>query len=217
LTPVVAGFPTRRLIVQVGAVQVTLLVVKRLEDYVDTDALLREADAPEPPYWAHVWAGSRVLARRLTKIDCSGRRVVDVGAGVGLAGIVAAKRGAAVTAIDTAHAAMCFARANAALNGCSVAAVQADLHQPALRGRFDYCLAADVTYQPSLQVALADFLATHLAPDGTAWCAESVRTSDQGFRGACERYGFTVTEEDVRELDDAREVIVRLTTVRQKR
>ena len=34
MTPVVAGFPTRRLTLRFGAEQITLLVVKRLEDYV---------------------------------------------------------------------------------------------------------------------------------------------------------------------------------------
>jgi hypothetical protein len=71
-----------------------------------------------------------------------------------------------------------------------------------------------VTYDPLLQVAVADFLVAHLASGGRAWCAESVRTFDQGFRHACERRGLLVREHEEREPDDGREVSVRITEVR---
>ena len=210
----IAGYPTRSLTLPFGAEQLSLLVVRRLEDYVDTDALLRDADAPEPPYWAHLWTGSRALARLVaTEIDCAGRRVVEVGCGLGLVGIVAARRGAAATLIDTARAGLAFARANAALNGCVVNVLQTDIRRAGISGPFDLCLAAEVTYEPALQIALADFLAVQLAPNGRAWCAESVRTTDQGFRRACESHGLHVTELEVREPDEPHDVSVRITRV----
>jgi predicted nicotinamide N-methyase len=210
----VAGYATRQHELTFGDLRVWLLTVGRLEDYVDGEELLRNADAPEPPYWAHLWPGSRALARLVaTEIDCRGRRVIDIGCGVGLVGVVAARCGAAVTAIDNAHAALRFANRNAALNGCDVAAIQTDLRRTGVRGRFDYCFAADVTYDPALQTALADFLADHLSAGGRAWCAESVRTFDQGFRRACEARGLRVTERMLQEPDDGRTVGVRLSTV----
>lgn len=213
---VVAGYPTRQLRLQLGEVGADLLIVKRLEDYVDAEVLLRDPDAPEPPYWAHLWTGSRALARLVaTELDCGGKQVVEVGCGLGLVGIVAALCGATVTLIDHAWEAVCFAAANADLNGCRAYVIQADVRAPGLRGTFDYCLAADVTYDPSLQVALAEFLAAHLAPGGQAWCAESVRTVDQGFRRACEWRGLEVTEREVREPEDGRDVPVRITEMVQ--
>lgn len=213
-TGIVAGYPTRALHLQFGGIRVTLLTVKRLEDYVDTQALLRDPDAPEPPYWAHLWTGSRALTRLVaTEIDCAGRRVVEIGCGLGLAGIVAARRGATVTLIDSAWEGACFAAANARLNGCGAHVIQADLRSPGLRGTFDYGLAADITYDPLLQRAVAGFLAVHLAPHGRAWCAESVRTVDQGFRRACEDHGLDATEREVREPEDGRDVPVRITEV----
>ncbi len=210
----IAGYPTRRVVLDFGGVQTQLFVVDRLEDFVDGNALLRDTDAPEPPYWAHLWPGARSLARLCgTRVECSGRRVVDIGCGLGLAGLSAAVRGASVTLVDTAQDALRFVQASAELNRCRVDAVQTDVRHAGLRSHFDYCLAADVTYDPVLQTALADFLATHLAPGGQAWCAESVRTFDQGFRRACERHGLQVNEHDVRELDDTREVTVRITQV----
>lgn len=210
----IAGYPARRVVLDFGGLQTQLFVVDRLEDLVDGDVLLRDADAPEPPYWAHLWPGARSLARLVaTHAECSGRRVVEIGCGLGLAGLTAARRGAAVTLVDTAHAALRFVQASADLNRCRVDTVRTDVGHAGVRGRFDYCLAADVTYDPALQAALADFLAAHLAPGGRAWCAESVRTFDQGFRRACEQHGLRVTEHEVREPDDHREVSVRITEV----
>jgi predicted nicotinamide N-methyase len=209
----VAGYPVRSVRCEFGRLRVSILVIKQLEDYVDSEALLRDADAPEPPYWAHVWPGSRSLARWMSQADCAGRRVVDIGCGLGLAGIVAALRGAAVTMFDAARDAVQFARANAALNGCRVNLLQSDIRYPGIRGVFDYCLAADVTYHPDLQAAVASFIAAHLAPTGRAWCAESVRTLDQGFRRACEAQGLLVNEREASESDEGRDVLVRLTDV----
>ena len=194
--------------------RVRLLVIKQLEDYVDTEALLRDPDAPEPPYWAHVWPGSRTLAQRMSHAACAGKRVVEIGCGLGLAGIVAALRGGAVTMFDASPEGVQLAWANAALNGCGVGVVQTDIRRPGIRGLFDYCLAADVTYDPGLQSAVASFVAAHLAPAGRAWCAESVRTLDQGLRRACEAHGLRASEWKARELDEGREIPVRLTEVR---
>ena len=210
----IAGYPARRVVLDLGSLHPQLFVVDGLEDYVDASALLRDSDAPEPPYWAHLWPGARCLARLMTtQAQCTGRRVVEIGCGLGLAGLAAAMRGATVTLLDTAHDALRFAQASADLNNCHVATVRTDVRHPGVRGRFDYCLAADVTYAPLLQIALADFLAAHLASGGRAWCAESVRTFDQGFRLACERHGLQVSEHEAREPDDGREVSVRITEV----
>lgn len=210
----VAGYHARRVVLDFGGVTMQLLVVDRLQDFVDGAALLRDAEAPEPPYWAHLWPGARSLARLLaTEVDCAGRRVVDIGCGQGLAGLTAAVCGAAVTMIDTSHDALRFVQASAELNRCRVDTVQTDVAHAGLRGAFDYCLAADVTYDPTLQTALADFLAAQLAPGGRAWCAESVRTFDQGFRRACERNGLRVSEAEVLEPDDDRAGWVRITEV----
>jgi predicted nicotinamide N-methyase len=209
----IAGYQVRPVAFDFGGLQVRLLVIKRLEDYVDTEALLRDPDAPEPPYWAHVWPGGRALAQRMSQVACAGLRVVEIGCGLGLAGIVAALRGAAVTLFDVAPEGVQFTRANADLNGCDVSVVQTDIRCPGIRGLFDYCLAADVTYDPALQRAVAGFVAAHLAPAGRAWCTESVRTFDQGFRCACEAHGLQVSECEVREFDEGREVPVRLTEI----
>lgn len=209
-----AGYPTRLVTIDVEGVALPLRIVRRLEDYVEAEALLRDGDAPEPPYWLHLWAGGRVLARAVARRgDWSGRRALELGCGLGLPGLVAARLGARVVLVDAVADALRFARENARLNGCAVDVVHADVLQPAVRGSFDAVLLADVTYDPPLQAALAALIARHLAATGVALVAESVRTRDPGFRRACESLGLSVREDEVEEVDEGRPVRVRLSEV----
>src|SRR5262245_33866694 len=106
---VIAGYPVRLLELDIADLRVNLLAVDRLEDYVDTAALLRDADAPEPPYWAHLWPAGRALARLVAgRLDCTGQRIIEIGCGLGLPGVVAAMRGATVTMMDTSYTALQF-------------------------------------------------------------------------------------------------------------
>lgn len=210
----VAGFPTRVDHLRLDALSVRVLVIDELERFVDRDRLLRDADAAEPPYWAHLWTASRVLADRIARQgEWGGKRVVDIGCGLGLPAVVAALRGAVVTAFDTAPQSPAMTRANAQLNGCKVEVVCGDLCRPPFRTQFDLGLAADITYDPVLQQALAAFFADHLAPRGTAWCAESVRIRDSGFRRACEARGLQVVESEVLALEEERPVAVRVSEI----
>jgi len=206
-------YRTERVRLEFGAAQLTLNLPTRLEDHFDATALLRDPDAPEPPYWLHLWAGSRALAHEVARREWSGRCVAEVGCGLGLAGLVAARFGARVVLIDHVLDALRLARENARDNGLAVDLLQTDALQPGLRGEFDAVLIADVTYEARLQQALANFVAERLAAGGVALVTDSVRNHDPAFRLACEQRGLRVGERELRELDEGRAHAVRLTEV----
>jgi len=121
----IAGFPARAARVRFGEIALDLWGVADLEDLVDRDALLR-GDA-EPPYWAYLWSGARALADYLTRwTSLRGRRVLEIGCGLGLPGAVAAAAGADVTFVDGARPALGFVRATLRANGLRGALVCAD-------------------------------------------------------------------------------------------
>src|SRR5206468_1103110 len=125
---------------RVGDTTVALWRVAELARHVDRAALLAADEAPEPPYWAHLWSGAVVLA---TAVPRGARRVLELGCGVGLPGLTAARRGARVTFVDRVPAALAFVRASARANGlAAVDLVAADATAPALAARFDLVLAA---------------------------------------------------------------------------
>jgi predicted nicotinamide N-methyase len=108
----------------------------------------------DPPFWAVVWPAARVLARYLLAHPGAvvGQTALDLGCGGAVAGIGAAKAGAAaVIANDVDHAAVWVASLNGVANGVELTAAAGDLTGTAPRGAGVVILVADMFYecQPS--------------------------------------------------------------------
>lgn len=112
----------------------------------------------EPPYWCFCWASGLVLAHWLAEKPewVRGKRVLDFGAGSGIAAIAAAKAGAAeVVACDLDPLALDACRANAELNGVTLS-YSDDFFKEA--DRFDLIIVADVLYDRANLPLLDEFL-----------------------------------------------------------
>lgn len=112
----------------------------------------------EPPYWSFCWASGLALARYLAEHPhwVQGKRVLDFGAGSGVAAIAAAKAGALeVVACDLDPLAIAACRANAALNDVELS-YSTDFFTEA--DRFDLILVADVLYDRANLPLLDEFL-----------------------------------------------------------
>jgi predicted nicotinamide N-methyase len=132
-------------------------------------AVLLEAAVEEAPYWAELWPSARALADAVAARDVHGLRVLEVGCGLGLPALVAAARGADVTASDVDTGALDCVLASARASGLAVAVAELDFAAPsaAVTG-FDLVLAADVLYVDASAAHLAAALAQLLAPHGRA-------------------------------------------------
>ncbi|MFJ4144981.1 class I SAM-dependent methyltransferase [Pseudomonas sp. NPDC089734] len=112
----------------------------------------------EPPYWSFCWASGLALAHFLAEHPqwVAGKRVLDFGAGSGVAGIAAARAGATeVVACDLDPLAIAACRANAELNAVQLS-YSADFFAEA--DRFDLILVADVLYDRANLPLLDHFL-----------------------------------------------------------
>jgi predicted nicotinamide N-methyase len=112
------------------------------EDAFDEDEFL--------PYWAELWPSGVALAGHVATLDLGGRRVLELGAGLGLPSLSAALRGADVLATDWADDAVELLRANAERNGIALRAerVRWDEPAPLLAGApWDLVLGADLLYE----------------------------------------------------------------------
>ncbi len=101
----------------------------------------------DEPFWAFAWAGGQALARHLLDHPslARGLRVVDFGAGGGIAGLAAARAGAArVLALDIDPVCEVACRLNAAANGLALRTETRDLVGQPLE--VDLVLAGDMTY-----------------------------------------------------------------------
>ncbi len=112
-----------------------------------------------PAYWCFCWASGQVMARYLLDNPqlVAGKRVVDFGAGSGVAAVAAALAGAAqVVACDLDEDALESCRANANLNGVELE-YSGDFF--ADDSRWDVVLVADVLYDRANMPLLELFLA----------------------------------------------------------
>jgi HemK-related putative methylase len=94
------------------------------------DCVFRVSDAVQSPK-----AGSLFFCRHLAVAP--GERVLEIGAGLGLAAVLAARAGARVVATDVVPEAVEAIRVNAALNGVTVDARVGDCYAPVAGERFD--------------------------------------------------------------------------------
>jgi predicted nicotinamide N-methyase len=153
--------------------------------------------APIAPYWAVLWRSGVALARELegeelgerssarARRALADRRVVELGCGLAVPSIAAARAGASVLATDVSPEALALAKRNARANGVRIETAAIDWADPdaaagrapgagrlAGRDRFDLVLAADVLYERPAVAALLDLL-PRLAPE--AWLADPGR------------------------------------------
>jgi predicted nicotinamide N-methyase len=144
--------------ITVAGVRLELLRPASPEALLDEEAF---ADDEFLPYWAELWPAARALAEGLP--DVTGLRIVELGCGLGLPALVAALKGATVTATDWSPDAIELLRENAVRNGITLTAVARDWRDP-WDERFDLALAADVLYEERNIVPVFERL-TELAPD----------------------------------------------------
>lgn len=169
----------------------------------DVDSLIDEeafrADE-RIPYWANVWESAVVLAEELALMDGAGRRFLELGCGLGLPAVVAARRGFAATASDYEEAALEGVRYNADRNAAAGLVVRlVDWRRPpADLGRFDLVVAADVLYEKHHAVALAGMLDSTLTSDGEALVADPGRARAAQFEPAAAAAGLVVEKRPAR-------------------
>jgi len=174
------------------------------------DALIDEEEFDQDerlPYWAELWPSSVALARHVLREEhLAGKRVVELGCGVGLPSVTALARGAGITATDHYEAALDFARYNALVNlGRELRTRILDWHTPRTQGLgyFDLVLVADVLYEQRNVAALMALILTLLTPGGEILLADPGRKNAPVFLEGMRDIGFGFsTEEHLVPSDD---------------
>ena len=207
--------PQGRHTVTVGDVALTV------ETPPDLDALLDRAAAKDPqavdaiPYYAILWPAARGLAEHLWRHRAElrgGTRAIELGCGLGLPSILAAKLGAQMTATDFHPETGEWLLHNAALNGVSLEYRQLDLNafldaRPAtcaLRSpassqplayslqptAYSLVLGSDLVYERRHIPALVCAIDALCAPGGRAVIADPGRDNLDLFVSTMEKSGW---------------------------
>jgi predicted nicotinamide N-methyase len=144
-----------------------------LEHYVETTP----DQAERIPYYAHLWPAARALVTWMAAHPAlwPGQRVLELGCGLGLPAMTAAKLGAEVFASDFHPDNGAFLRRNAARNGVPLHVFTMDWNRPALRCRFDTILGSDLLYESAMVEPLFQGVTRLLTPTGRLILADPGR------------------------------------------
>ncbi len=153
------------------------------------------------PYWAYLWPGSLlladVLAREPWPEENPPREVLEIGCGVGLAGLVCLSRGLRVCFSDYDQAALDFVTRSARINGWDSTRFRTRLldWRDLPEETYPVIVGSDLLYERRLVPLVAGLLAALLEPGGTGLISCPGRASAQGFPTALEALGLGVRVE----------------------
>lgn len=146
--------------------------------------------------FGHVWPAGRLLAETMATFDFAGKRILELGCGLGLASLVLRQRGADVVASDHHPLAEVFLAYNAALNGMPAVpyrTLQWDVENVSL-GRFDLIIGSDILYERGHAGALSALLVRHAQPMAEVMIADPGRGNSGSFTRALQAQGYVLHE-----------------------
>ncbi|MCX6047553.1 MAG: 50S ribosomal protein L11 methyltransferase, partial [Chloroflexi bacterium] len=162
----------------------------------DQVALLAVADQLEHgPYGFLLWDSALALAEQLVAQaeQVRGKRILELGAGVGLPGLVAHSLGASVWQTDHQSSALNLAMLNAQQNGVAgIAHFVADWRTWTHTQSYDLLLGADILYERTLYVDLAHIFSHNLAPGGRLLLSDPGRPQALDFAAQLEKQGWRI-------------------------
>ena len=163
------------------------------------DALLRAGvDYERFPFGLLLWESAVGLARHLAAnpAKVKGRRVLELGAGAGLAGLVAQWLGASVWQTDHQPDTLALAQINAANNGMGkMKQFLADWSHWTHTPRYPVVLGADILYQREMRPFLSEVFTAALEPGGTLLLSDPGRPQALEFIAEMETNGWKFQRE----------------------
>lgn len=148
------------------------------------------------PYGVALWPSAIALGHEIAGRgdQFAGRRVLELGAGMGLPGIVASSAGGRVVQTDRDELALHLARRNGARNhAADVEYRLADWTEWADPDRYDWIIGADILYGAVLHDHLRQIFTGNLRPGGRILLADPFRGVGLRFLEGLEAGGWRVS------------------------
>lgn len=162
------SFRTRYQTIEFGDLDIHVRTLRDNQQFSDDEGAAARLGISSAswPIFGIVWASGIVLAQQMLNFDVSGKRVLEVGCGIGLASLVLNRRLANITATDYHPEVEAFLKINAQLNdGLAINFVRtgwADADSGL--GLFDVIIGSDLLYEAEHVELLAGFINQHANP-----------------------------------------------------
>jgi predicted nicotinamide N-methyase len=164
----------------------------------DAEALLSEEAFEHEeflPYWAELWASAVALAHDVSLRALRGKRTLELGCGLGLPSIAAARAGGRVLATDWSPDAVLATAANAERNDVRVETLECSWAAPDAiveRGPWDLVLASDVLYERRNGRLMLELLPRLVSQGGLVLIADPQRPAAAEFLDRVEDRGWVL-------------------------
>lgn len=192
------GYATRRLTVRLGGDDYQIRALSDRQQFADPTGAAERAGISSALWclFGQVWPAGRVLAEAMCSFDIAGKRILELGCGLGLSSLVLQRRRADVVASDHHPLAESFLAFNATLNGLP-AMTYRDLPwaiPDRKLGRFDLIIGSDILYERDHAAQISQMMLRHANPDAEVLITDPGRGNSTPFTRAMLAQGYQVSE-----------------------
>lgn len=178
----------KRFVVEIGKLLIKLSRVedpeKLFEEFISSDSTSEDVRDERIPYWSELWPSAVGLSEYIAEHPnlIKGKRVVEIGCGLGLPGIVAGRLGGKVVLTDYLKPALKFAADNWKLNIKSPPETSIlDWRSPGDFPPADVLLASDVAYESRAFTPLLKAMKMLVVKNGIVLLSEPNRKHTSKF------------------------------------
>lgn len=166
------------------------------------EAELAGISSAQWPLFGLLWPSGRVLAQAMLTFELEGKRILELGCGLGLASLVVHRRGGDVTASDCHPLAAAFLLENLRLNELPAMKYETGnwgRSNPRL-GLFDLIIGSDLLYDREQPEALSRFIDCHSAAAVEVVIADPDRGNQASFNRKMGVLGYSHSQERISTL-----------------
>lgn len=146
------------------------------------------------PYWAQAWDAGLGMCQHVLDLDLRGKRILDLGCGIGLTSALLLAAGADLVCGDNAPPSLLFAELNTWPWRDRVEVKHIDWHATDLGQTFDTIVGSDIVYERGEVAPLDRFFRQHLMLGGSVILSDPSRPMTRDFLERFQQLGWELRE-----------------------
>lgn len=191
--------------IEFGDVDIHLRTLRDKQQFLDADGIAEKLGISSAQWslFGVVWPSSEVLAHHMIDFAIQGKRILEVGCGIGLTSLVLNQRNADITATDYHPEVEGFLQRNVTLNdGTKIPFVRTGWDDELTDlGEFDLILGSDLLYEDEHADVLSNFINQHAKTECEVIIVDPGRGRHARFSKKMVKLGYSHSQSQPIETD----------------